>query len=125
MVRSLRNHVLPSLVSLYSDGMFPVQLWTMSTAYSSFNSEEQVTFVTLEPGELEEASKCLLHKSPTDLSENFPCEMSHLKKKSSSRQPPFILLKEICKKQVQLIFSAVCIALWIFCKLPVTVSSHS
>ncbi|KAG6921232.1 hypothetical protein G0U57_009255, partial [Chelydra serpentina] len=37
--------------------------------------------------------------------------------------PPRILLNEIYKKQLQLIFSEVCIALWIFCTLPVTVAA--
>uniref|UniRef100_A0A7M4G0N4 HAT C-terminal dimerisation domain-containing protein n=1 Tax=Crocodylus porosus TaxID=8502 RepID=A0A7M4G0N4_CROPO len=82
----------------------------------------------LEPQVLDKASKCLLHRYPADLSENFPCEMLHLTKIFKStfgkeyELPTFILLNESYKKQLQLIFSEVCIAIQVFCILPVTVA---
>ena len=85
-------------------------------------------YVSLSETELEDASKCLVQKYSLDLSCNFVSEMLHLKKifrstfHSEQELTPLNLLNEIYCKKLQPVFSEICIALRIFCTLPVTVA---
>ena len=85
-------------------------------------------YASLSEDELQDASKSLVQKYSLDLSNEFVNEMMHLKKifrstfHSEKELPPLHLLNEIYNKKLQLVFGEVCVALRIFCTLPVTVA---
>lgn len=84
-------------------------------------------FATLEQKEIEKSAAGFVKKYDADVSEELAGEMIHLKhiykENFKENLSPFDLLNSICIKNLDTLFPNVCVALRIFCTLPVSVAT--
>lgn len=115
--------------------VFPVLDFIMTdltTRFSAANSicdlfSPVLNFMDAKQDELEIKTKNLIEKFPKDFTEELLEEVIHLKNIHhtvfGSEKKPLKLLNLIYEKNLQAIFANVCIALKLFCTVPVTVST--